>query len=101
MILSIRYPHVRELVEHYAIKLDDSRAAEILNKGLSSADDAEYLSYFIWKMIDQMAIDQQQNISVLGGVDNTSMLPDVSYEMTLLMDNAGYGDIWERILDED
>lgn len=49
MILSIRYSHVRDLVEHYAIKLNDPRTAEILEKGLSSADDAEHLSYFIWK----------------------------------------------------
>lgn len=100
MILSIRYPHVRDLVEHYAIRLKDPRTAEIIERGLSSADDAEHLGHFIWKMIDQMALDRQQNISVLGGVDNTSMLPDVSYEMALLMDKAGYSDIWERISDE-
>ncbi|MBQ0779642.1 MAG: hypothetical protein KBT79_02425 [Thalassolituus oleivorans] len=67
---------------------------------MKSEDDAKHFSYFIWKMIDMMAEDRENGIEVLGGSDNTSMLPDVSYELDVLMSDSGYSQIWEDISDE-
>lgn len=100
MILCVRYPHVRALIEYYANKFSDRLVLSILEKGLHSASEAEHLGYFIWKMIDEMKKDREQNNTVLGGIDNTSMLPDVSYEMDALMSNTGYSEIWDHISDE-
>lgn len=101
MILRVRYPHVRELVHHYANHLSDRRILHILEVGLSSQDDAKHLSYFVWKMIDSMSKDIESGVEVLGGKDNTSMLADVSYELDALMSESGYNEVWEEILDQD
>jgi len=71
-----------------------------LEHGLSSESDAEHFSHFIWKMIDEMAKDRKEGNVVLGGTNNTSMLPDVSYEMDILMEESGYSTIWEGISDK-
>jgi phosphoribosyl 1,2-cyclic phosphodiesterase len=100
MILTVRYPHVRELVLFYAQKLSDDVVQAILTNGIHSENDAEHLSHFIWKMLDEMAKDREQGNVVLGGIDNTSMAPDISYEMDALMEQSGFSSIWERISDE-
>jgi hypothetical protein len=100
VILTVRYSHVRDLVFYYANQLSDQRVLDVLEDGLKSEDDAKYFSYFIWKMIDQMAEDRENGVEVLGGKDNTSMLPDVSYELDVLMSDSGYSQIWEKISDE-
>lgn len=100
MILTVRYSHVRDLVYYYANKISDQKVLDILESGLKSEDDAKHFSYFIWKMIDMMAEDRENGIEVLVGSDNTSMLPDVSYELDVLMSDSGYSQIWEDISDE-
>ena len=100
MMLSVRYPHVRDLVEHYANREEDRKVINILSNGLSSEEDAKHIGSFIWRMLDLMSEDRKQGISVLGGIDNTQMAPDISYEMDSLMYDSGYGDIWEKISDE-
>lgn len=100
MILTVRYPHVRELVVHYARELSDEAVLSILDRGLYSENEAEYLSRFIWNMLDTMAKDRDAGNIVLGGIDNTSMIPDVSYEMDVLMEESGFSSLWKTISDE-
>lgn len=100
MILTVRYPHVRDLVSYYAERLSDQVVLSILDGGLNSEAEAEHLSRFIWKMLDEMANDREKGKLVLGGVDNTSMAPDISYEMDVLMQERGFSKIWEKISDE-
>lgn len=99
MILTARYPHVRDLINHYASEMNDARILLILENGLKNEEDAVHLGQFIWKMIDKMAEDKENKKVVLGGTNNTAMLPDVSYEMDILMAEAGYSTIWEEISD--
>lgn len=100
MIFATRYPHVRALVVHYATKLSDEPVLLMLNQGVNSRQDAEHLSHFVWKMLDEMAKDREEKNVVLGGTDNTSMVPDISYEMDILMEESGYRSIWQKISDE-
>ena len=100
MILTVRYPHVRDLVSHYANKLGDEIVLSILDNGVNSEIEAEHISRFIWKMLDEMSSDREKGNIVLGGIDNTSMAPDISYEMDSLMEECGFESIWERISDE-
>lgn len=100
MILTTRYPHVRELVLYYANKLSDEVVLSTLESGVNSKIEAEHLSRFIWKMLDEMAKDRKEKNIVLGGTDNTSMAPDISYEMDVLMEESGFSSTWEKISDE-
>lgn len=100
MILSVRYPHVRDFVLYYAEKLSEEKVKKILNTDLVSASDAEYFSKFIWLMIDRMARDKNDGVEVFGNIDNTLIIPDIAYEVDVLMAERGYGDIWEKVSDQ-
>jgi hypothetical protein len=100
VILTLRYPHVRDLVQHYATRKNDTKVLHILDSGLLSKEDALHLAHFIWDMLDLMAEDREQGIIVLGGIDNTEMAPDISYEVDALMHQSGYGKVWQDISDE-
>lgn len=100
MILTLRYSHVRDLVQYYANRENDKKVLRILDSGVLSKEDATCLGYFIWSMLDLMAKDKKQGVVVLGGVDNTQMAPDISYEVEALMYDSGYGKIWEEISEE-
>ncbi len=101
MISFNKYPHVRDLLLHYADDLNNNKVDEILDNGISCADDAEVLSRFIWAMADRMSEDSNADITVLGRTDNSDMLPDVEYEITLHIENAGHSAIWDRVSDEE
>lgn len=100
MILTIGYSHDRDLVFYYANQLSDQRVLDILKDGLKSEMMQKHFSYFIWKMIDKMAEDRENDVEVLGGKDNTSMLPDVSYELDALMSDREYSQVWEEVSDQ-
>ena len=101
MITFKRYPHVKDLLDHYAADMNDADVLRVLDDGVNSESDAEKLSRFIWKMADKMSEDSNEGILVLGGTDNTEMLPDVEYELTLYLSDRGYIEIWDRISDEE
>ena len=100
MIEFLRYPHVGTLILHYANQLNETAILEIINFGVSSKNEAEDFSRFIWRMLDQMAIDIEQNKEVLGNVDNSSMIPDIDYEVSLYLADRGFGPIWDDVCDE-
>jgi hypothetical protein len=100
MIEFSRYPHVGTLISHYANQLNEIKTLELIKAGISSKDDAEHFSRFIWRMLDQMAIDIEQKKEVIGNIDNSSMIPDIDYEVSLYLADRGFGAIWDDICDE-
>lgn len=52
-------------------------------------------------MLDAMSDDIENKVEVLGGTDNSSMIPDIDYEVSLYLSEAGYEEIWDRIADEE
>lgn len=101
MIIFKRYPHVRDLIIHYATLLQDNQILNIMKNDVINAVDATALAKFIWKMADEMAKDNENNVVVLGSTENSDMMPDVDYEISLLLSNKGYGEIWDQVCDED
>ncbi|MES2676076.1 MAG: hypothetical protein V4660_17690 [Pseudomonadota bacterium] len=100
MITFKRYPHVYELISHYAKSLKDNQIINILEKGVSTEDEAVKFANFIWSMADQMAIDCENNVQVFGRTDNSDMMPDVDYEISLYLSNQGFDDVWDKSCDE-
>lgn len=100
MIKFDRYPHVKDIIEYYALRFDDKNVTNILKNGVLSKNDASSFSKFIWKVVDQMALDSEQGVTVLGRVDNSDTLPDIHYEVTLYMESTGYDAVWDEISDK-
>ena len=101
MIEFKRYLHVAEIIKHYASSLNDKKALSLIESGIHSRDDAYVFSKFILHVIYSMASDMQNEISVLGSVDNTSMIPDIDYEVSLYLAHKGMDDIWDEVCNEE
>jgi hypothetical protein len=95
-----RYPHVKDLINYYALTMEDNTVPPLLEHGFKSEEEAVIFSQFIWRMMDQIGTDAQNGKSVLGRTDNTDTMPDIDYEVSLFLANCGYAEIWDRICDE-
>lgn len=74
---------------------------ELLEVDLQAESDAELLSWFIWQMADKMSEDSNNNLVVLGSNNNREMLADLDYEVTSIIEEAGFIEVWDRISDEE
>ena len=97
MIQFNRYPHNNDLVSYYIAKINDKKILEIYENGVQSEIEAEAFCKFIWLLVEHVHADEESGNSVLGSVDNTEMLPDLSYEITGYMRKTGYFAVWERV----
>ena len=100
MIIFDRYPHVRDLVIHYAGALNADDVLSIMGSGVETSEQALLLSHFIWDMIDEMAKDVELGLLVLGRSDNLDMIPDVDYEIGVYLSEQGFGVVWDNVCDE-
>jgi hypothetical protein len=101
MIEFKKYPHVRDLILHYANVLNNADVLEILNSGVKNKEEAYLFSRFVLLVIDSMAKDMQDNVMVMGSADNTSMIPDIDYEMSLYLARKGLEDVWDEVCNEE
>lgn len=101
MIQFLRYPHVHELFSHYIHVLDRSDIKGLLENDLHDESDAKLFSKFVWEMVCQMHEDEENGVEVLGSIDNSDMMPDISYEVTKLMREKGFYEIWNAISEEE
>lgn len=100
MIRFNRYPHVRDFVLHYASELKNDGIQELLGASVKSREDAFLLSRFVWVMINEMAKDCESETVVLGRIDNSSLIPDIDYEIGVYLNERGYGVVWDKVCDE-
>ena len=100
MIEFKRYSHVGGLFKHYAEIHDRVNVMHLLNAGIKSREDAEVFCQFAVFVVDCIATDLEKGVVVLGGSDNTSAIPDIDYEVSLIMDEAGYGNVWDEVCDQ-
>lgn len=101
MVIFKRYPHINDLIEHYQNTLNRPDIEAIIHQGIQSKEDAETLSRFIWQMVEAVNEDEEAQVEVLGSTDNTEMLPDLNYEITKLMKDAGYYAVWLEISNDE
>lgn len=101
MIEFKRYPHVKDIIEHYANEQKNSKVIEFIKSGIDSKEDAYSFCRFVLVVVDSIAKDMQNNVSVLGSVDNTSMIPDIDYEVSLYLAEIGQEDLWDQVCDEE
>lgn len=95
-----RYPHVKDLILHYANFFAAEKILTQVDGGVSTHEEAKAFSLFIWQMVDQMHDDAEANNRVLGSLDNSDMLQDVYYEVSSFMAECGFESVWEKVCDE-
>lgn len=92
-----RYAHINDLFEHYIKAFADDVMAKLMASGITSEDEAVLFSTFVWKMVEQINEDEENGVVVLGGADNTEMLPDLNYEVSQYMKQVGFHSTWEKV----
>ena len=100
MIIFNHYPHVRDLVIHYAEALKAEGVLSIMGEEVETSEQALLLSHFIWDMIDEIAKDGESGTLVLGRPDNLDMIPDVDYEIGVYLGEQGFAAVWDNVCDE-
>lgn len=95
-----RYPHVKDLIIHYASFFSEDKILQQQEFGVTTPQEAEQFSLFIWKMVDQMRNDSEANIIVLGSSDNSEMLQDIYYEISSFMSECGFESVWEKVSED-
>ncbi len=100
MIQFNRYPHIADLLEHYIKQKNRIDIDGIYRNGIKNEQDALLFCTFIWDVVDNIHSDSESKHIVLGNTDNTEMLPDLAYEITTQMKQAGYFYVWEKTLDD-
>ena len=99
MIKFERYTHINDLLDCYSSRLNRDDIKILLNQGIDNMEDARILSKFAWEVAGLINEDEENNIEVFGSTDNTEMIPDLSYEITMYMKKTGYYSVWEEISD--
>lgn len=100
MVKFNRYPHVEDIMIHYLSQFEREDIVLLLSQGLNSTTDAEVFANFVWDVVEAINDDEENNVSVLGSSDNTEMLPDISYEVTKLMKDNGFYQVWQKVSSE-
>ena len=101
MIKFERYPHINALCEHYIQQIGDTEVSTIFKLGVLNEFDAATLARFIWRMVEQMNMDEDNGIEVLGSTDNTELFTDLNYEICNYMRKVGFYRVWEQISEEE
>ncbi|PUA30221.1 MAG: hypothetical protein B0W54_06830 [Cellvibrio sp. 79] len=101
MIEFERYPHINEILAFYLEKSPEPKISRLIENGVTNEEEAEEFSKFIWRVVDNIHDDAESGNVVLGRIDNTDLLPDLSYEITKYMRKIGFYGIWERVSDNE
>jgi hypothetical protein len=101
MIRFARYPHISDLFKHYAQQEKRDDIFRLLDEGVKNEKDAECLSQFAWRVAELINEDEENGKEVLGSVDNTDMIPDLSYEITAYMKSVGFYAVWQKVSDQE
>ena len=94
MINFKRYSHVNDLIEYYIREMNREDIKLLISNGVKSSEEAELFSVFIWDMAGKINEDEENGVVVIGSIDNTEMLPDISYEVTKYMKDTGFYSVW-------
>ncbi|WP_445359558.1 hypothetical protein [Microbulbifer sp. ANSA005] len=97
MIEFKRNAHIEDLLLYYAKSYKDDSILKILKKEVNSTSEAEEFSLFIWRVVDSIHDDQENEIEVMSSVGNLEMLPDLEYKISGYMQSVGFYDIWCKV----
>lgn len=100
IMLRFKSPEEKTYITHFAKKMGDSKLVEMIKTGkVKTEQDAEYLSLFFWRMVDQSIEDDMHNIPRLLTQPNEFWNEKIMYSIAGHLQRAGYEHIWEHVSD--
>jgi len=99
-MISYKFPEERNYALHYADKLKDSRATQLLESGdIRSEEDAEYLSEFFWRMVDSSIEDEENGLESIHTEPNEFWNEKLLYTISGHLERIGFSGVWEKVSD--
>lgn len=93
------YAHIDDFLRYYALSLGHYDVIKVLDRGISTEDDAKTFCEFIPVLLDQRLADEESGKKV--PVENGSaVISDLHYEAGSFVCDAGYESIWDAMLEK-
>lgn len=95
-MIEYRFPEEKDFLLHYAAKLNDPGAEQILLRGsVHDAREAETLSKFYWAMVDEAVKDLDSGMNVAGQRDLEAWCEYTLSSIRSYLRANGYEAEWE------
>ncbi|MGZ0077839.1 hypothetical protein JWZ98_20595 [Methylomonas sp. EFPC1] len=94
-MIAYKYPEEKEILMHYAHKLQANGIIEIIDKGyVKNAHEAKLLTAFFWQMVDESVKDAEQGFDAAGHRDLQAYDEYIMNTLRSYLVNAGYEKEW-------
>ncbi|PKD39910.1 hypothetical protein CWO84_12965 [Methylomonas sp. Kb3] len=94
-MIAYKYPEEKEILMHYARKLQANGIIEIIDKGyVKNANEAKLLTAFFWQMVDESVQDAEQGVDAAGHRDLQAYDEYIMNTLRSYLVNAGYEKEW-------
>lgn len=87
--IAVRYDYVPELLKKHAESMGRKDVVSVIDKGIQDREDATLFTNFIPEFLDYTR-DNKIEIEI----------QDISYEAETFVDQAGYLNVWEKMINE-
>ncbi|GAB2895339.1 hypothetical protein ACCI51_04090 [Microbulbifer echini] len=96
-MIEYKYPKEREILIHYAEKMENEAALDILQKGVvSNREQALALSQLYWGMIDVAADDQGSGFPLLEKEGIEQWMEYIFHSLNGYLVSNGYEEEWDQ-----
>ena len=100
-MITYRQEKEREIALHYAIKLNDTLAKDIIEKSaVTNKSEALHLAEFFWRMVDACVDDMDKKQVVCGELNLEPWNEFTMNSFRSYLRSAGYADEWEQATDQ-
>jgi len=99
-MIAYKYPEEKEILMHYAVKLQAHHIVEIIDHGyVKNASEAKILSEFFWQLVDESVKDAEQGLEAAGHHDLQAYNEYIMNTLRSYLVNAGYEKEWNEVGD--
>lgn len=92
------YDYINDFLRYYAESLGYGDIITIMDKGISTEQDAKTFCDFIPVLLDQRLVDEKSGKQFPVEI-GSAVIPDLHYEAGSFVCDAGFEPIWDEMID--
>jgi len=99
-MIEFRFEEEYQYAVHYARKLSDAKALNILERrAVSDSEEAKHLSEFFWRMVDASIEDEKLDIDLPWSEGAEFWNEKIMNSVSGYLERSGYEKEWDEVLD--
>jgi len=99
-MIEYKFDEEKEYILHYANKLHDNRALDILNSGNINSMKKQYISQYFWRMVDSSIEDEDAGIELPWPEGAEFWNEKIMNTLSGYLERTGYESEWDSLVDE-